>query len=300
VLYCTIAAASFTCGVWFSRAVLPPVGRNWSAFNENPARADVFRSPDSAASPASTEDPILNPASGDGSKGLDELRERYRTVVAQAANGQLEIARLRQQLASAQSHGPDPNPSGSSQPTAAPHNPLEDPFYPPDPKELSALAKSCMVRVDQPKLLDSTPGDVGEAADAMNATPDEVRAMNEAMRTLHASFRNELRVLYEEAMGHPADSELSPRAMLGEFQDKRPPMNAGLFNQIARERSGELPVPDLSGATPYERAERLYLGLGDEFQNRVSQVLGPERASVLRAASGGWKWSRSVFSGCDR
>jgi hypothetical protein len=74
----------------------------------------------------------------------------------------------------------------------------------------------------------------------------------------------------------------------------------GLFNEIAKERSGELPVSDSIDATPYERAERLYLGLGDEFQQRVAHALGPPRASALREASGGWKWSRSVFSGCDR
>jgi hypothetical protein len=89
--------------------------------------------------------------------------------------------------------------------------------------------------------------------------------------------------------------------MLGELQDKRPPENAELFQEIARERAGErAPPTDLSQASAYERAERLYLALGDEFQNRVAQTVGPERASALRAASGGWKWSRSVFSGCDR
>jgi hypothetical protein len=135
----------------------------------------------------------------------------------------------------------------------------------------------------------------------MNATPDEVRAMNDAMRDLHESFRVRLRGLYAEAMGHSADSELSPRAMLGEFRDKRPPDAAGLLTTIAKERAGEIAPPaSLADASPYERAQRMYFGLGDEFQERVAQVVGPERASALRAASGGWKWSRSVFTGCER
>ena len=296
-LFCAIAAASFTCGVWFARSALPPAGRG--AFDDSAAHADP-PAEDSARSPAaSAEDaPEL-----ESRWSVEELRDRYRTVAAQASNGQLEVARLKQELALARAQGlVAANSSPNSQPpAAAKHNPLEDPFDPPNPNELSEFVKSCTVRVDQPRLLDSTPGDVGEAADAMNAEPNEVRAMNDAMRDLHASFRNRLRGLYAEAMGHPADNELSPRAMLGEFQDKRPPENAGLFAILAKERAGQLAAPSDSGdATPYERAYRMYLALGDEFQQRVAQVLGPERASALRAANGGWKWSRSQFAGCDR
>jgi hypothetical protein len=180
-------------------------------------------------------------------------------------------------------------------------NPLEETFYPAAPEDLNALAKSCTVRIDHPELLDSTPGTVGKWAEAMNATPDEVQAMNEAMSALHASFRDRLRALYSEAMGHPADAELSPRAMLGEFRDKRPPEAAGLLASIARERAGEIAPPsNLTDSSAYERAQRMYLALGDEFQSRVAEVLGPERASALRAASGGWKWSRSQFTGCEQ
>jgi hypothetical protein len=300
-LFCTIAAASFTCGVWFARSALPPAGRG--AFDDNAAHADPPT--EDSARPSARSQAV----SGEDSPELEsrwsveELRNRYRTAAAQAANGQLEVTRLKQELALARAQGlAASNSSPNSQPrAAAKHNPLEDPFYPPNPNELSEFVKSCTVRVDQPQLLDSTPGEVGEAADAMNAEPNEVRVLNDAMRDLHASFRTRLRGLYAEAMGHPADSELSPRAMLGEFQDKRPPENAGLFAILAKERAGQLAPPsDSSDATPYERAYRTYLALGDEFQQRVAQALGPERASALRAASGGWKWSRSQFAGCDR
>lgn len=298
-LYCTIAAASFTCGVWFARSALPPAGR--AAFDASAAHADASPPADAARAAARNAD---DAAALDDSWNLQEVRARYRTVAAQAAYAQAEVTRLKQELAlaRAQSLAAAANSSGRSQPTAAgTHNALEDPFYPPNPNELAEFVKSCTVRVDQPTLLDSTPGDVGEAAGAMHATPNEVRAMNEAMRDLHASFRTQLRALYAEAMGHPADNELSPRAMLGEFQDKRPPENAGLFADIVKERAGQQPLPaDLSGATAYERAQRLYLSLGDEFQERVALAVGPERASALRAANGGWKWSRSQFAGCGR
>jgi hypothetical protein len=279
---------------------LPPAGRG--AFDDTAAYADP-PAVSSAPTPASHEQieqvtPELEPR-----WSVEELRERYRTVAAQAASGQSEVARLKQELALARAQSlAAANSSSSSQPPAAAgHNPLLDPFYPAKPNELAELAKSCSVRVDQPLVLDSTPGEVGDAEDAMDAAPNEVRAMNAAMRELHSSFRDQLRVLYAEAMGHPADTELSPRAILGELEDKRPAENEGLYRRIAKERAGQLEAPaDLSNATAYERAQRLYLALGDAFQQRVARDVGPERASALRAASGGWKWSRSQFSGCDR
>jgi hypothetical protein len=298
-LYCTIAAASFTCGVWFARSALSPVGRG--AFDDNAAHADR---PAASATRSQARDEQDVPEL-EAHWSIEELRDRYRTAVAQVTYGQSEVARLKQELALARAQGlVASNSSPNSQPPAAPDQPAvneHDTFYPPNPNELAQFVTSCTVRVDQPRLLDSTPGEVGDAADAMNAQPDEVRAMNGAMRDLHASFRTRLRALYAEAMGHPADTELSPRAMLGELQDKRPEENAGLFANIAKERAGELPEPtDLRDATPYERAQRLYLGLGDEFQQRVAQVLGPERAYALRETGGGWKWARSQFAGCVR
>lgn len=303
LLYCIIAAASFTSGIWFARSAFPTAGRE--AYDDA-AHADA-RNTNPAAVPASRpEGPRTSeePAAPDGTWGLDEFREQYRAVAARVASSQHEISQLRDQLAVARgqlARAPS-DPSGDSQPPAAAlRNPLDATFYPASPEELGALAKSCTVRIDQPELLDSTPGTVGQAADAMSATGDEVRAMNEVMRELHASFRDRLRDLYSEAMGHPPDNELSPRAMLGEFRDKRPPEAAGLLATVARERAGEIAPPaSLADASAYERAQRMYFALGDEFQSRVAQVLGPERASVLRAASGGWKWSRSQFTGCEQ
>jgi hypothetical protein len=312
VFYCTIAAASFTCGVWFARAALPPVNHRAES-HEGSALAESNHVSERQFAPLFAKDDPTGAASGTEAPPLDvtwstgELQDRYRALAAQAASGRLELARLQQRI---ESVGPVPpassNPSPSSQPIAATvgrddRDPLKATFYPPNPEELTELAKNCTVRVDHPKVLDSTPGEVGSAAEEMNATPDEVRSMNEEMRALHASFRDRLRELYAEATGHAADTELSPRAMLGELQDKKPPQNADLLTSIAKERAGELPAPtNLGDSSAYERAERMYLALGDEFQQQLASRLGPERASALRAASGGWVWSRSQFTGCRR
>jgi hypothetical protein len=240
-----------------------------------------------------------------------ELREHYKAMAVNASATQGEVARLKRELAVARAEAlvgasSAPGAQGANEaprapPAAALHNPLEDRFYPSEPAQLSAMAKSCTIRLDAPKVFDSTPGDVAGAAELMNATPEEVRAMNQAMRVLHASYRDRLRALYAEALGHPADGELSARALLSEMYDKRPPENADLFVDIAKERAGEKPAPaPNTDATPFERAERMSLSLGDEYQQLVAQAVGPERASTLRAAGGGWAWSRSQFSGCDR
>lgn len=300
LLYGIIGAASFTSGIWFARSALPDAGHE--SGEDEAARADARNSNAAPTARPSGPHESEEPSAPDGSWGLEELREHYRAAAARVASSRKEASELREQLAAARAQLVSLNPSGSSQPRAAAHrNPLDATFYPAPPEELSALAKSCTVRVDHPELLDSTPGTVGRFAEEMSATPDEVHAMNEAMRALHASFRDRLRVLYAEAMGHPADGELSPRAMLGEFRDKRPPEAAGLLATIAKERAGEVAPPSsLADSSAYERAQRMYLALGDEFQSRVAQVLGPERASALRAASGGWKWSRSQFTGCEQ
>lgn len=83
--------------------------------------------------------------------------------------------------------------------------------------------------------------------------------------------------------------------------DKAPPSDRGLYARIARERAGLVEPPrhrrDMSA---HERAVRLYTGLGEQMQDTLAKSLGPERAYELRAASGGWPWKRSQYSGCGR
>ena len=262
---------------------------SWSGRSQPPAPAE--RTSQSQPSAASSEH---------WDEG--ELRTQYRSLVERCTQQTAELSLLQARLDTAGSPTPARAATYVSAPPASAiglRNPLTERFYPARPAELAELAKSCSVRVDQPALLESTPGDVGDEAKAMRATPDEVRAMNEAMRSLHRSFREHLRALYAEALGHAPDAELSPRALLGEIRDKAPQRPSELYTRISQERAGERPVPsDLREASPYERAERMYLGMGDEFQALLTAQLGSERATALRASGGGWGWTRSIFSGC--
>lgn len=229
---------------------------------------------------------------------------QYQSLVERCTQQTAELSLLQARLDTSSASAATPG-RGATYVSAPPasafdlRNPLTERFYPARPAELAELAKSCSVRVDQPSLLESTPGDVGDEAEAMHASPYEVRAMNQAMRSLHRSFRERLRVLYAEAFGREPDAELSPGVLLGEIRNKASQRPSELYTRISQERAGEWPAPsDLRQASPYERAERMYLGMGDEFQALLAAQLGNERASALRASGGGWAWTRSIFAGC--
>lgn len=230
---------------------------------------------------------------------LEELRTQYRVALVRVQRLQQGVTIARAACAQPSGSGP-----GQAQPTAAkpdpPRNVLKETFYPTTPESLAQLARECSVRVDEPPVLDSTPGELGNLADELHASPDEARVMGEVVTELHKSLRGELRVLYEEVVGRAPSQELSSRALLSEIYDKTPAADRrGVLERIARERAGELPPRDLAEANAYERAQRLATGLGDSYQELLARKLGAVRTSALRAEQGGWPWSRSVFTGCD-
>jgi len=224
----------------------------------------------------------------------DELQIHYRELAAANAAQARELARLRrtaQQSAPASAHTTAPQ---------AEQNLLARRFYPLAQDELESLAKNCSVRVDQPPVLESTPRKLGENDEFADARPEERAAMNRVLATLHREFRDDLRSLYEEAVGHAPNTELAPRTLLSEIGDKSTAGERGrVLKAVASERAKQAQAPAPKAASPYERAQRAYFQLGDEFQQRLARELGQERAHQLRAQSGGWPWQRSVFSGCE-
>src|SRR5262245_12405167 len=164
----------------------------------------------------------------------EQLREQYRAVLSREAQ-------LRKDLAAARASGANQQPV---QPTAArppgapdpPPNPLKEKFYPTSPERLAELARDCTVRVDNPPVLDSTPGELGNVADELHASPAEERAMREVVAELHRSVRGELSSLYAEVVGRAPSAELSSRALLSEIFDKTPASErSGVMDRIARE-----------------------------------------------------------------
>jgi hypothetical protein len=226
------------------------------------------------------------------------LSKQYQELARAFQEQSQELAQLR---AAAYPSGAAENANRPIAPSGLP-DPLKEPFYPVSAEQSAKLGESCVVRVDQPALLESTPGLVGEEAAAMHAQPEEVAIMNRLMSDLHRELRSHLARLYEEALGHPASRELASRALLSEIQDKSPEGEPErIQSAVARERAGQAQPPsEVEHLSPYERAERAYLALGDDFQTRLAQEIGPERAEALRAAQGGWPWKRSQFSGCKQ
>lgn len=244
-----------------------------------------------------------------------ELRTRYIRLAERERLQASELARLRAALtaASAPANAKPAAasaglaPSGAATP-AAPNakpshfvNPLEAQFYPPDPADLSELAKHCSVRVDSPPILDSTPEELGNVEEKLRASPDEVRAMKRVATALHTTLRDRLRAIYEEVLGHAPSAELSSRALISEIQDKTPMVNRkGVYGRISKERAGELAPPaDVAALSPYERATRMMADLGDEYQSLLANELSPARAHELRSERTGWPWGRSQFTGCE-
>ena len=70
--------------------------------------------------------------------------------------------------------------------------------------------------------------------------------------------------------------------------------------KLARERAGMATPPASDADLPAgERFLRLWAGLGDEFEQRLAERLGPDRARQLRFSPNALPWtSRYVHTGC--
>jgi hypothetical protein len=223
----------------------------------------------------------------------DELRE---------VNAALRAAGLAQGRRIAELEATVAELSGRA-PTGDTGTDLDERWFPVSDDELRALVDECTLRLDQPPIDGIEPGDVERRSDELGLGPGELEVLRAAVAQLHESYRSRLRPLYVEATGDAIGAaSLSPRAMLAEIRDKSPrAATGGAMMRVVRERAGlEAPPDDLAALPPYERALRLFAGLGDELEALLADELGEPRAFELRAAAGGWPWSRSQFSGCGR
>jgi hypothetical protein len=106
--------------------------------------------------------------------------------------------------------------------------------------------------------------------------------------------------LFIEATGDGRGADnLSATAMLNEVFDKAAPGElTDIRRRVASERAGLLAPPaDWSRLSPIERLFRLQIGLGDEAETALAEVLGKERARDLRAKEGGWGMQHE-WAGC--
>jgi hypothetical protein len=169
-------------------------------------------------------------------------------------------------------------------------------------EELLARADRCEIRYDTPPVLDAVPktvsrGDLGGASDT------ERDAVNGVIAEMHGSVAAQLRRLYLEIGGEAAVADkMTPGSLLNELWQKVAPgeLDAGRV-RLARERAGvQAPPANPAQSSAGERLQRLMFNMGDEFERKLAERIGAERAHALRARHDGWGGTRSSHSGCPK
>jgi hypothetical protein len=177
-------------------------------------------------------------------------------------------------------------------------------FLDPTREELQARAERCEVRFDIPKgTYGPEPATVDEKErQRLGLSETERDAMNEVYKELHAQTTKELRRLYAEMSGDPATAEkLTPGTLQGEILAKSPrEAEVRARQQLSRELAGLSKAPaDLSQTSVTERTLRLLMNVGHEFERRLAERIGNERARSLRARDDGWRNKSSLGGSCQ-
>lgn len=261
-------------------------GRPAAAAGGSPSSPEQAAAEPGAAEPGAAEDPGRDASPA-------ELRRYAEALAAERTRMRERVVQLRGQVDALERRlGDEAAPLG------------ERHWYPTSPEEQAQLLEDCTLRLDQPPVQGMEPAGLEDDFEAMDLQPGEDAILEDAVARLHRTYLETLRPLYVEATGDATGvSSLSPRALLAELRDKaaRDGNGEGVMRRVSRERAGLEPPPgDPSSLSPYEQAFRAFVDLGDDLQALVAQSTGAERAHALRAASGGWPWSRSQFTGCGR
>ena len=171
------------------------------------------------------------------------------------------------------------------------------------PKDhLADLARRCEVRFISPEITgNQVPTVDDKQARALALSSNERTELDQTLRQMHQSFADSVRQAYAAGATDPSKaSSLSVEQMLDDIQER--PNNG--FDQARQRLALELAgmaTPPAAGADlpPGERIFRLSAGLGDDFERRLADRLGVERARQLRYSSLAAPWMNSFSqSGC--
>ena len=182
---------------------------------------------------------------------------------------------------------------------AANHPEPKGPFAHPSHEELLARVARCEIRYDYPSNLDlSRPPKLGEGkASELGLSAAQREAYDQAMSEVYSAHAQTMRRLYVELTGDEKTAQQLTRGqLLADIRDRQ--RDAALNRKMAEELAGlASPPADVSQASVRERMLRHMLTLGDDVEQRLAAVIGPEEARKLRGESWG---SRSVYSGCPK
>jgi hypothetical protein len=169
-------------------------------------------------------------------------------------------------------------------------------YLEPDQAELLDRAQRCEVAYDSPPMN----GFDGKAAQSMGLAESERETLNAVVKDLKSQVIADMRKLYVEMSGDPTIADrLSLVSMESEIFSRAPEgARVRARQQLAREKAGlASPPADLAQTPVAERTLRLMMTIGDRYEQKLAERLGPERTRALRAKQDGWP-GKTIFSGC--
>jgi hypothetical protein len=172
----------------------------------------------------------------------------------------------------------------------------------PSKDKLAEMAARCELRLISPAMMEKQPPIVDdEHAKALSLSAHERAEIDQTLRQMHESFAASVRQAYAGGSTDPTiGSSMSAQEMIGEIQDRSGDESLQARRKLALERAG-MATPPGAGADlpPSERILRVSAGLGDDFEKRLADRLGADRAHQLLYSPLARPWVRpSTLVGC--
>lgn len=171
----------------------------------------------------------------------------------------------------------------------------------PSSGELADMAKRCEVRFEMPAVTENQPPTVtDEASVALSLTGRERVFLQQTLREMHTGIRDFVaRAAAERGPGGGTLAQPSLEEILAELQARPENGFENARERVAQERAGLVAPPEPGAPQPMgERLVRLWGRLGDDFERRLAEGLGSDRARQLRSSPQASWMNRFSQSGC--
>jgi hypothetical protein len=171
----------------------------------------------------------------------------------------------------------------------------------PSPSELGEMARRCELRFVMPAITENQPPTVtDEQSSALSLSTNERALLERILRDMHTGLRVFTEQAFAEASGQSAKaSGLTLEEMLTDLQTRSGNGFDEARQNLAQERAGlASPTETSSDQPPGERLLRLWSSMGDDFERRLADDVGSDRAHQLRfSPHAGWT-NRFAQTGC--